>query len=108
MNLTTYSLLVILGCGIVTWLPRVIPFMLIRKLQLPDVVVRFLSYVPVCILTALFVQSLLVHKDGQFPGINQNALIASVPTIIAAIITKNLLWIVVVGMAAMAGVRYFT
>ena len=56
--MSIYSLLIILGSGIVTWLPRIIPFLLVRKLQLPDVVIRFLSYVPICILTALFVQNL--------------------------------------------------
>ncbi|OCG27031.1 branched-chain amino acid transporter AzlD [Gilliamella sp. wkB108] len=105
--MTTYSLLIILGSGIVTWLPRVIPFILVRKLQLPDIVIRFLSYVPICILTALFVQNLFVIKQGQFPDINIEYCLATIPTIIVAVLTKNLMWIVVSGMAFMALIRYF-
>lgn len=41
MNISLYSLLIILGSGLVTWLPRIIPFMLVRKLQLPNVALRF-------------------------------------------------------------------
>lgn len=105
--MTTYSLLIILGCGLVTWLPRVIPFMLVRKFQLPNVVIRFLSYVPLCILTALFVQNLFVVKAGQFPDFNVEYCLATIPTAIVAFLTKNLMCIVVAGMCFMALIRYF-
>ena len=105
--MSTYSFLIILGSGIVTWLPRIIPFLLVRKLQLPDVVIRFLSYVPICILTALFVQNLFAVKQGEFPCFNLEYCIAAVPTIIVAILTRNLMWIVIAGMSSMALIRYF-
>ncbi|WP_392561951.1 AzlD domain-containing protein [Orbus sturtevantii] len=107
MQITLYSLLIILGCGLVTWLPRVIPFVLVRKIRIPDIVLRFLSYVPLCILTALFVQNLLVAREGQLPTINMHYLYATVPTILVAIMTKNLMWIVIVGIISMSLVRYF-
>lgn len=107
MEITLYSFLIIIGCGLVTWLPRVVPFLLVRKIRIPDVVLRFLSYVPLCILTALFVQNLLIHRAGQLPGINYEYCYASIPTIITAIISKNLMWIVVIGMLSMALIRYF-
>lgn len=105
--MTTYSLLIILGSGIVTWLPRVIPFILVRKIQLPNIVLRFLSYVPICILTALFVQNLFIVKQGEFPSFNVEYCLAAIPTIIIAVLTKNLMWIVVSGMCFMAIIRYF-
>ncbi|OCG18493.1 branched-chain amino acid transporter AzlD [Gilliamella sp. App6-5] len=105
--MTIYSLFIILGCGIVTWLPRVIPFMLVRKFQLPDIVIRFLSYVPLCILTALFVQNLFVAKQGQFPDFNVEYCLATIPTAVVAFLTKNLMCIVVAGMSFMALIRYF-
>ncbi|OCG77896.1 AzlD domain-containing protein [Gilliamella sp. Occ4-3] len=105
--MTTYSLLIILGCGLVTWLPRVIPFILVRKFQLPNVVTQFLSYVPLCILTALFVQNLFVAKEGHFPDFNVEYCLATIPTVIVAFLTKNLMCIVVTGMCFMALIRYF-
>ena len=41
--MTTYSLLIILGCGLVTWLQRVIPVILVRKVQLHEIVIRIRS-----------------------------------------------------------------
>ncbi|MDF7670090.1 AzlD domain-containing protein [Orbaceae bacterium ESL0721] len=105
--MTLYSFLVILGCAIVTWLPRILPFLLVRKLQLPDIVVRFLSYVPICILTALFVQNLFVVKEGEFPDFNIGYCLAAIPTTLVAIFTKNLMWIVIVGIISMAIIRNF-
>jgi branched-subunit amino acid transport protein len=105
--MSNYSLFIILGCGIVTWLPRVIPFMLIRKLQLPNIVIRFLSYVPLCILTALFVQNLFIAKEGQFPDFNIEYCLAAIPTIIIGFLTKNLMCVVVGGMCFIALIRYF-
>ncbi|MFH7204299.1 AzlD domain-containing protein, partial [Staphylococcus aureus] len=40
-------LILILLCGIVTLLIRIIPFIMISKVQLPDVVVRWLSFIPI-------------------------------------------------------------
>ncbi|MBC2267400.1 AzlD domain-containing protein [Listeria farberi] len=105
MAISNYTLLVILGCGLVTFIPRVLPFIFVRKLQLPSVVIRYLSYVPLCILTALFVQSLLITNERSFPSINIENLLATLPTIITAILTKNLMWIVVVGIISMAVIR---
>lgn len=106
MEITVYSLLVILGCGLVTWLPRIIPFVLVRKIRIPDIALRFLTYVPLCILTALFVQNLLIAREGQLPQINYEYLYASIPTILVAIITKNLMWIVIAGIISMSIIRY--
>lgn len=108
MNITLYTFLVIMGSGLVTWLPRIIPFLVVRNIRLPDRLLLFLAYVPVCILTALYVQSLLVQQAGQFPGLNRDYCLASLPTVMTAILTKNLLWVVIVGMFAMAAIRYFT
>lgn len=105
MAISNYTLLVILGCGLVTFIPRVLPFIFVRKLQLPVVVIRYLSYVPLCIITALFVQSLLITNENSFPSINIENLLATLPTIITAILTKNLMWIVVVGIISMAVIR---
>lgn len=42
-----------------------------------------------------------------FPGINIENLLASLPTILTAILTKNLMWIVIIGIISMAMIRLF-
>lgn len=56
--------LTIIGCAIVTWISRVLPF---------------------------------IQHLGHLPSVNWNNLLASIPTVLAAILTKNLLVIVLVG-----------
>uniref|UniRef100_UPI00210CEB20 AzlD domain-containing protein n=1 Tax=Staphylococcus aureus TaxID=1280 RepID=UPI00210CEB20 len=54
-------------CGIVTLLIRIIPFIMISKVQLPDVVVRWLSFIPITLFTALVIDSITQqtpHGEG--------------------------------------------
>jgi len=107
MALTLTDLWVILGCGAVTLLSRVFPFALLQKFTLPAVVVDFLTFVPIAIMTALCCQSLFVGQPGHWATLNLANCYAAIPAAIAGILTKSLLAIVVVGIMAMAVIRYF-
>ncbi|MGO2299516.1 AzlD domain-containing protein [Paucilactobacillus nenjiangensis] len=107
MEINTYTFLTILGCGIVTWLYRVVPFILVKNFTIPKPVIRFLSFVPVAIMAALFIENLLVFKPGQWATIQWPQMLASIPTFAAAIISKSLMIICVVGIVSMALVRFF-
>lgn len=108
MGISTYALLTILGCGLVTWLSRVIPFVLVKNFALPRALIKLLSFVPVAIMTALVVQNILIFKIGAWPSINWLNFGAAIPTIISAVITKSLLVIVVIGIISMAVLRLVT
>ena len=102
---TSYIILTISGCSIVTWLSRVLPFILLKKFDLPKSVIEYLSFVPIVIMSALWFDSLFVQKIGKFPQINYENLLASLPTVLSAIISKSLLVIVVVGIISLAIIR---
>ncbi len=53
MEIRPYVALMIAGCGIVTLLPRIAPFILLRKVQLPDWARHWLSFVPVTVMSTL-------------------------------------------------------
>lgn len=105
MALTGYVFWTIIGCGLVTWLSRVLPFILVKQFELPRWLVEFLSFVPVTIMTALVVENLFVAHPGHLPSLDVGNTLATLPALVTAIITKILLAIVVVGIAAMALVR---
>ena len=102
---TSYIILTISGCSIVTWLSRVLPFILLKKFDLPKSVIEYLSFVPIVIMSALWFDSLFIQKIGEFPQINYENLLASLPTVLSAIISKSLLVIVVVGIISLAIIR---
>ena len=103
---TNYILLTILGCTIVTMLSRVLPLVLLKKFNLQKAVIEYLSFVPIVIMSALWFNSLFVQRVGEFPEINYENLLASLPTVLSAIISKNLLVIVIVGILSLAIIRY--
>ncbi|WP_314548498.1 AzlD domain-containing protein [uncultured Gemella sp.] len=105
MLYTNYVILTILGCTIVTWLSRIVPFILLKKFDLPKPIVEYLSFVPIVIMSALWFNSLFVQRIGEFPEINYENLLASLPTVLSAVISKSLLVIVVVGIFSLAIIR---
>ena len=95
-----FVMLTIIICGLVTLLSRILPFILLKNVNLPQPLVEYLSFVPVLIMSAL--SNLFVQHLGHFPSVNWTNLLASLPTIIAAILSKNLLVIVLVGIISLA------
>lgn len=106
MTTTFMMFLLILGCAFVTWLPRVIPFILVRTIELPKVVLRWLQFIPVCILSALVFQSLF-NTEGKFVTLHWESTIAFVPTLFIALWTKSLSKTVVAGVFTVAILRNF-
>lgn len=106
MSTTMPMFWLIAACAIVTILPRILPFMLVRGVKLPAPVLKWLSYVPLVLLTALIVEGMLIQDEGALRP-NWQGLIALVPTAAVAIWTRSLSATVIVGVLAMAAVRLF-
>lgn len=105
MAVNSFILITILLGFVVSWIPRVLPFILVKYKGLPDIVVRFLHYLPVSILFALILSSLMTEKIGHLPQLKWMEILASVPTVIVAFKSKNLLYVVIVGIVSMALIR---
>ena len=104
MNFYVWS--VIIGGGIVTVLPRILPITILSKIRLNKSVEQFLTYIPISILAALIAVELFT-TDNKF-SIQSNALelLAAIPTILVALKKNNLLLTVVVGIISIAFLRY--
>ncbi|MBQ4901213.1 AzlD domain-containing protein [Paenibacillus sp. Marseille-P2973] len=98
--------LIIIGSALVTFLPRVLPLMVLSRMELPEWGIRWLNYVPISVMAALVGQELLL-QDGQFSLMNNIELLAAVPTVLVAMKTKSLLGTVVAGMVSIMALRYF-
>lgn len=105
--MTTWTMvLLILGCAVVTWVPRIVPFALVKNITMPDVVLRWLAYIPVCILSALVIES-FIDAEGNYVTLDWLSVAAFIPTLVMAVWTKSLSKTVVVGVLTMAVLRYF-
>ncbi|CYU94401.1 Branched-chain amino acid transport [Streptococcus suis] len=101
----TSVLLIILAAALVTWLPRVLPFVLTQNKSLPPKLVKFLSFLPITIIFALTLSSIMDEKVGSLPSLLPVESLALIPTFLVVLRTKNILLAVLVGVLTTATLR---
>ncbi|WP_406621416.1 AzlD domain-containing protein [Bacillus atrophaeus] len=106
MSMSLPMFWLILGCAIVTVIPRIVPFIFVRSVQLPEVVLKWLSYIPICILTALVAENMLTETENAV-ALDWTVLLAMLPTLLIALWTKSLSATVIIGVISMAFIRMF-
>jgi branched-subunit amino acid transport protein len=105
MTIRPEVLLLFLGMALVTYVPRMLPIVVLSRFQIPPLLLRWLEFVPAAVLSALLASGLLL--DGSrlaLPPVNL-APLAALPAFAVAIWTRSLMGTVVVGIAAMALLR---
>ncbi|MFZ2458684.1 AzlD domain-containing protein [Streptococcus parasuis] len=101
----TNILLIILVAALVTWVPRVLPFVLTQHKSLPPKLVKFLSFLPITIIFALTLSSIMDEKVGSLPSFLLVESLAILPTFFVVLKTKNILLAVLVGVVTTAALR---
>ncbi|HEM5079733.1 TPA: AzlD domain-containing protein [Streptococcus suis] len=101
----TSILLITLASALVTWLPRVLPFVLTQNKSLPPKLVKFLSFLPITIIFALTLSSIMDEEVGSLPNLLPVESLALIPTLLVVLRTKNILLAVVVGVLTTAALR---
>ena len=101
----SYIMLVVVSTGFVTWLCRVTPFFLLKRFTMPKWMLDFLSFVPVAIMSALVFNNMFIPHIGRLPGMNWPNILAAVPSVLAAVLTRSLLVIAIVGVLTLAVIR---
>ncbi|MEW8957584.1 hypothetical protein MHOCP_12910 [Moorella humiferrea] len=93
-------LIIILGTAVVTYLPRMLPLVVLSRVRLPEVFLRWLSYVPAAVLAALLAPGLLL-PDGKLSLAANPYLLAAIPTGFVALKTRSMALTILTGMVAM-------
>lgn len=91
---------IILGMAAVTYIPRMLPLVLLARIGMPEGFIRWLRFVPVAILAALLAPELVLHNGQVALNAANTNLLAAVPCFAAAILTRNMLLTVGVGLGA--------
>lgn len=89
----------LLGMGIVTYLPRVLPLLVLAQRNLPQGLLDWLGLIPVAILAALLAPGLLVSGAQRSLDLGKPELFAAIPTLLFALRTRSLGGSVLLGMA---------
>jgi branched-subunit amino acid transport protein len=91
-------LLLLLGMGLVTYIPRLVPLVALTGRRLPEWLVEWLDLIPVAILAALLFPLLVISEDSGSINLFSPELLVAVPTAIIALKAKSLSVTVIAGM----------
>jgi len=95
----TGYLLLVLGMGIVTYLPRWIPLVFLSRRSLPGWLRQWLDFIPAAVLSALILPVLVTSGEPRHLSFLQPELLVAIPTWIFAWKSRSLAGTVVIGMA---------
>ena len=100
MDIRPDFLALVLACAAATAVPRVLPLVLLAKIELPRWLLAWLAYVPVAVLAALLALEVLVVDGRPAVSLHNPSLLAIVPALAVAAFTRSLIGTVIAGLAA--------
>lgn len=98
-------LLIIVGCGVVTLLPRIFPLVFLRKFAFPQWYQQWLSFLPVTIMAGLVAQQ-LIPENGNWGQAWPN-IAASACCVLCAVLSRSLFATVLCGIGAVIVLTHF-
>jgi branched-subunit amino acid transport protein len=105
MDVRPEILIVILGAALVTVVPRVLPLVVLTRLEMPESLKAWLAYVPIAILAVLTAGELFLDQGALAP--KWRDLAAVIPVIAVVALSRSLIGAVVAGVATIALLRAF-
>jgi len=99
--------LTILGMMAVTYIPRALPVLALARRTLPEPVIRWLGFIPVAVLSAMLVPSLVAGGGSLDFSLDNIFLWAALPTFLVCWKTGSFVGAVVTGMGCVAAGRLF-
>jgi len=96
--MNTDYLLVFVGMGLVTYIPRWFPLVFLSRRQLPQWLIEWLDFIPAAILSALVLPCLVTAGDPRNLDLLRHELLVAIPTFIFALKTRSLAGTVILGM----------
>lgn len=86
---------------VVTYIPRMLPLVILSRMQIPPLVLKWLGFIPLAVLASLLGPELLLKDAGLNLSLNNPFLLAAIPSFFIAAKTKNLFYTVFMGMGCM-------
>ncbi len=95
------------GMLLVTYIPRVLPLLILTRIEIPEIIIRWLRFIPVAILAALLTPGILIVEGKLMLNYHNVFLLAAVPTFIVGIYKKNIFLTVILGIVSVMIINLF-
>lgn len=90
MTTSWHMFILIVLCGIVTLIIRVVPFLMISRIQLSETVIKWLSFIPITLFTALILDGIIEQQEGVAGyTLNIPFVLVTIPTVLLRFYTKS-------------------
>lgn len=102
---TSYIWAVVVLMAVANFVVRFLPIAVVSRMQLPDPLVRWLSYVPASVMGALVAGEVLRPGGEYLLALRNPYLLAALPTALIYHRTRSFLGATVAGMVIFVGIR---
>ena len=107
MTTSWHMFILIVLCGLVTLIIRVVPFLMISRIQLSETVIKWLSFIPITLFTALILDGIIEQQEGVAGyTLNIPFVLVTIPTVLLHFL-RSLTTTILVGIVLIAGLRFF-
>lgn len=96
----------LVGCMLVTVIPRVGPVMYLHAESLPDLLRHWLSFVPVAVMAALLGPDVFIYQGEFMPTHHNLFLMTAIPALLVVWWSKSFFGTIVFSMGFVALMRY--
>lgn len=93
--------LAVIAAGLLTYATRLSPIISYGRFEMPNTVERGLRFVPVAVLTAIFLPELVYLQQDLMISYRNPRFIAGLLAIVVAWRTKNVMYTILIGMLAL-------
>ncbi len=93
--------LAIIGMGIITYMIRLTPILLMERVEISGMARQALRFVPAAVLSAIIFPELLMPGGELDISLGNERLLAGLLAAVVAWRTKSVLWTIIAGMAAL-------
>lgn len=101
-------ILLILLSSFVTYVPRLLPILVLKNATLPEWFQRWMAYLPIAIFASLLATDIFYWEDQLSFDIGSNLkLIPSILTLFVAYKTKNMIYSILAGVGAITLFTWF-
>jgi branched-subunit amino acid transport protein len=91
-------IMLIVGMGLVTYIPRYLPLFFLAQRNLPRWFIEWLDMIPVAILSSLVFSEIFLSGIPRHLDMFQTKSLMAIPTFLIALKTESLGWTVISGM----------
>ncbi len=99
--------LIIIGCGILTFLTRFLPLTGVLPARLPAWFEQAMGFVPIAVLTPIIMHAIFISGDDGLVFTGNYRIHAGLVALVIALITRSVIWTLLAGFSCLWALNFY-